>query len=211
MPSSFRSQSGTFGQDRYSHPNVFDPLVISQFWSLIIWNLASKLLVNLRRLQTLIKIQIRITVFTHVPPAFPWAIHEKTARVSNLIYSQLKRQVVQWTICFTVRKLFNTLHIAKINHEYHFEMTTLMMLIGFRETGTKPPLVTQNFQGLLARSLPDNPTIPSCPQVMEPRSWRRLMSLHGLEDSYKFKFFIVFAFEYGKMSHYKEGFKVILV
>ena len=111
-----------------------------------------------------------------------------------MIYRQLKTQIVQWTVCFTVRKLFNTLHIAKISHEYHYEMTTLMMLIGFRETVTKPPLVTQNFQGLL----PDNPTIPSCPQVKEHRSWHMPMSFHRLGATYKLKFFIVLHLNIGK-------------
>jgi hypothetical protein len=44
---------------------------------------------------------------------------ELSASPSILTYRQLKRQVVQ-PMTEVVCKLFNTLHVVKINHEYHF-------------------------------------------------------------------------------------------
>jgi hypothetical protein len=77
--------------------------------------------------------------------------------------------VVQWTAC----KLFNIVHVAKVNHEYHFEMTILMILIGFRETGTKPPLmkkILNSYQdhGALLSHWPHRPPTTTAAQPYPP-------------------------------------------
>ena len=57
-------------------------------------------------------------------------MYNPETKVSNLTIRQLKRQIIQWNVYFIVYKLFNVLHVAKINHEYQFVYHCVAILMG---------------------------------------------------------------------------------